>query len=306
MADEDESGDEANGTGDGEDDEATDAGENSSGSEADDPGAGNDSSDDPEEESDGDEDDETGGDDGGNGDGESTEGNGTGDGSENGSESGNGSREENASGEENGQEDEGSEDEGTEDGQLVASGESHSFEGEGATASEEFSLSDGIATVEFSHDGESNFIVEMLDLEGDEFDDQLLVNVIGSIEGRSVIPVGGSQYQLDIDADGAWSIGLDQPGVGEDKLEQLPLSAEGTGPDFVGPVRLEGVTEVAGSHAGESNFIVETRTAKGGLGSWDIVFNEIGEFEGSGTTRAEGVAWVDINADGDWTLEIGG
>lgn len=86
----------------------------------------------------------------------------------------------------------------------------------------------------------------------------------------------------------------------------MPLSAEGTGPDFVGPVRLEGVTEVAESHAGESNFIVETWTAKGGLGSWDIVFNEIGEFEGSGTTRAEGVAWVDINADGDWTLEIGG
>lgn len=66
------------------------------------------------------------------------------------------------------------------------------------------------------------------------------------------------------------------------------------------------MTELEGSHTGESDFIVEARTAEGGLGSWDLVFNEIGEFEGSSTTRTEGVAWIDINADGDWTLEIGG
>lgn len=63
---------------------------------------------------------------------------------------------------------------------------------------DEFSLQEA----EFSHDSEQNFIVEMLDLEGDELDDQLLVNVIGAIEGRSVIPTSDSQYQIDFDADG--------------------------------------------------------------------------------------------------------
>ena len=132
----------------------------------------------------------------------------------------------------------------------------------------------------------------------------MLVNVIGSIEGRSVVPVSDSRYQLDVDADGNWTIALDQPEVREENLEQLPLSESGSGPDVVSPVRLEGVTEVSGTHDGESNFIVEARTAEGGLGSWDLIFNEIGEFEGSSTTRTEGIVWFDVNADGNWSLEI--
>jgi hypothetical protein len=194
--------------------------------------------------------------------------------------------------------------ENTEEEAIVLAGQSHSFEGSGSDVTDEFELNDGIAEVEFSHDGESNFIVEMLDLEGDEFDDELLVNVIGSIEGRSVIPTADSRYQLDINADGDWSIALDQPEVTEDYLEELPLSAEGSGPDVVGPIELEGVTEIEATHDGESNFIVEARTAEGGFGAWDLIFNEIGEFEGSATTRTNGVAWIDVNADGDWTLEI--
>lgn len=40
------------------------------------------------------------------------------------------------------------------------------------------------------------------------------------------------------------------------------------------------------------------------MGSWDLIFNEIGEFEGSSTARTEGIVWIDVNADGNWTLEI--
>lgn len=187
---------------------------------------------------------------------------------------------------------------------IVEAGESHSFEGSGAEVTDEFSLQEGIAEVEFNHDGERNFIVDMLDLEGDEFDDQLLVNVIGAIEGRSVIPTADSQYQIDVDADGGWSISLDQPEVTNDALEEAPLTAEGQGPDVIGPINLDDVSTVAGSHDGESNFIVEARTAEGGLSSWDLLFNEIGEFEGEAATRANGIAWIDVNADGHWTIEI--
>lgn len=83
---------------------------------------------------------------------------------------------------------------GSDDTVIVEGGRSHSFEGSGTDVTEEFTLADGIAAVEFSHDGDRNFIINMLDLEGDEFDDQLLVNVIGSIEGRSVVPVSDSRY----------------------------------------------------------------------------------------------------------------
>lgn len=99
-------------------------------------------------------------------------------------------------------------------------------------------------------------------------------------------------------------ISLDQPEVINDELEKVTVTAEGQGPDVVGPINLDQVSTVAGTHDGELNFIVEARTAEGGLSSWDLIFNEIGEFEGESAMRAEGIAWIDVNADGNWTLEI--
>lgn len=200
---------------------------------------------------------------------------------------------------ENGEED-------TEDDQagnvIVEGGESHSFEGSGAEVTDEFSLDPGILTVDFAHDGEQNFIVDMLALEGEQWDDELLVNVIGDAEGSSVMSVNGGQYQIDVDADGGWSIDLDQPEATADDLQELPVEESGSGSTWLGPFTAEGVNEIHGSHNGERNFIVSGHDADGG---WELMINEIGEYEGTGTFRADGGAfWVDIEADGDWTLEI--
>lgn len=81
----------------------------------------------------------------------------------------------------------------------IEAGESYSFEGSGSDVSDEFELTEGMATIEFTHSGESNFIATMVAIEGEDWDDELLVNVIGSIEGRSVLAVSGGAYQLDVD-----------------------------------------------------------------------------------------------------------
>ena len=79
--------------------------------------------------------------------------------------------------------------------------------GEGKEATEFFELEKGLWVVEFEHDGSSNFIVMLLDGDGDTVD--YLANEIGSFEGSSAIKIDKSAaYLLDVDADGSWSIGF--------------------------------------------------------------------------------------------------
>ena len=61
--------------------------------------------------------------------------------------------------------------------------------------------------VAFEHDGSSNFIVKLLDGDGDTV--EYLANEIGSFEGSSAIKIDkAAAYLLDVDADGSWSIGF--------------------------------------------------------------------------------------------------
>ena len=79
--------------------------------------------------------------------------------------------------------------------------------GEGKKATEFFELEKGLWVVEFEHDGSSNFIVKLLDSDGDRV--EYLANEIGSFEGSSAIKIDKSAaYLLDVDADGSWSIGF--------------------------------------------------------------------------------------------------
>ena len=79
--------------------------------------------------------------------------------------------------------------------------------GEGKKATEVFELEKGLWVVEFEHDGSSNFIVMLLDGDGDTV--EYLANEIGSFEGSLAIKIDKSAaYLLDIDADGSWSIGF--------------------------------------------------------------------------------------------------
>lgn len=81
------------------------------------------------------------------------------------------------------------------------------FSGTGPQATEPFELSAGLARFEMTHQGESNFIVELLDEEGNEVGMFSLVNEIGPYDGSQAvqIPEDGT-YLLNVDADGAWTI----------------------------------------------------------------------------------------------------
>lgn len=81
------------------------------------------------------------------------------------------------------------------------------LQGTGQQASELFTLDYGLKTFEMNYRGASNFIVWLMDDQGNRVD--LLANEIGSFNGSKAIgiPQTGT-YLLDVQADGKWEISV--------------------------------------------------------------------------------------------------
>ncbi|USZ71867.1 polysaccharide deacetylase family protein [Natronosalvus halobius] len=184
------------------------------------------------------------------------------------------------------------------EGTIFESGRSLSFDGDGSTTSDSFDLSEGILVGDVSVDGD--FVARLQPSDGSLADD-LLVQTAGGADGESMMVVGEGSYELDIEADGEWSIDLDQPEVHADDLTDIPTSASGTGPSFVGPLWTEDDLSLEVTHSGDGTFIVD---GWGADGSWEQLVNRSGEFQGSRSYAAANVCWIDVEADDDWSLEI--
>ena len=174
------------------------------------------------------------------------------------------------------------------------------YSGSGTATEEGLDLTMGPITAEYSHSGSGNFIVNLITLEGESYQDVLLANIIGQAEGAQVGTASANGgYNLDVQADGDWEITLEQPS--NPQPQSLPFDESGEGPSYIGPYDFSGPTAIQGSHDGESNFIV-TPVPVDPSDFGISVFNEIGQFEGSTTARIEGVSYLKIEADGAWTL----
>lgn len=83
------------------------------------------------------------------------------------------------------------------------------FSGTGPQATEQFDLSAGLARFELVHQGESNFIVYLLDEAGEE---DLILSEIGPVDASQAlqVPEGGT-YLVNVEsADGSWTIRVQQ------------------------------------------------------------------------------------------------
>lgn len=180
---------------------------------------------------------------------------------------------------------------------AAATIDAKTFSGTGQTVESGIDIADGLTVVEASHDGDSNFQVKLVD--GSEYDD-LFINVIGSFDGAQADLMDAGEYMLDVSADGSWDITIRQPRSADG--DGLPATYSGNGPDVVGPAQFGGTGVAAGDHDGSSNFQARIYPATGSWG--ESLFNEIGQFDGETTFSFEGVGWVDVNADGNWTIEL--
>lgn len=171
------------------------------------------------------------------------------------------------------------------------------FSGSGATVEDGISIEGGLTVVDASHDGESNFQVSLVD--GSEFDDNF-VNEIGQYDGETAALIGGGEYMLDVEADGSWEIEVRQPRAASG--DSLPQSLSDDRNRVIGPVEFSGTHVASGEHSGSRNFVTEIFPAKGSFS--ELVFNEIGQYEGETTFSFDGVGWVAVQADGEWSLDL--
>jgi predicted small lipoprotein YifL len=188
--------------------------------------------------------------------------------------------------------------------------------GRGDDITEKFVLEEGITVFTLTHDGSSNFIVELLDKSGSM--QELLVNEIGSFDGsvaigvdeRAFLSAEPGAHILEISADGDWTAVIEQPRPAT--AEALPVNITGHGCGVSQFFFLdEGLATFKMSHDGDSNFIVHLYSSEGSLE--ELLANEIGSYSGkqavsvksSGFIEPEpGIYILSVIADGDWTIEV--
>ncbi|MXV62222.1 polysaccharide deacetylase [Natronorubrum sp. JWXQ-INN-674] len=186
------------------------------------------------------------------------------------------------------------------DGVVFEAGESHSFDGSGSNDTDAVDLSEGLVTGEFTHDGDGPFEVSVVPEDGAGSGERLVTRADG--DGESVAVVDGGSYRLEVDADGGWSIDLDQPGVRADDLDDPPVEAGGDGSAVVGPLWAPDALSLGVTHNGTGSVVVD---GLGTDGSREQLVNRTGAFDATRSYAAGGVCWIDVEAAGNWTLEIG-
>ncbi|ELY47367.1 polysaccharide deacetylase family protein [Natronorubrum sulfidifaciens] len=188
---------------------------------------------------------------------------------------------------------------GRPEGTILEAGQSHAFEGSGSSESLTIDLDDGVLSASFSHNGDGDFTVDLI-ATGDGRDDSL-VTTSGITAGESIAAVESGTYRLEVDTDSTWSIDLYQPEVHADDLDSLPVEARGSGSGFVGPIWTDSDVRLEVTHDGDGDFIVD---GYGADGSMESIVNQTGTVDNSRSYRAGGAVWLNIEATGDWTLEV--
>lgn len=215
---------------------------------------------------------------------------------------------------------------------AISATEPQVFEGQGSTFTSRFDIVDGILYVKVSHQGSSDFAVQILTdwhLESLTKTGQLhsgtgsprgsvaSIDTIGPYDGVRAHQVSPTQlfgltpgtYLMQVAADGAWRVELTQPIW--DSGDTPPFNWSGSGDDVKAPINLEqGTRSVNITHDGSSNFVVELVKADGTLA--EKLVNITGPYDGSVEVKIHPIIGLTpdiyglvITADGAWTVDFG-
>jgi hypothetical protein len=175
------------------------------------------------------------------------------------------------------------------------------FDGQVVTTAFEL---DAFTAFRYEHSGQRNYIAELINADTGDLQ-AVLANKIGRVSGVSGASVPAGSYQLDITADGEHRFSIGTPVPPESEIGTPPAEIQGQIPDVYGAVVIDGRVTIGGAHNGSENFIVEAYSLQNARGFPDaVIFNEIGEFEGSTTERLSGGMFFAVQADGGYALRI--
>jgi hypothetical protein len=177
------------------------------------------------------------------------------------------------------------------------------IEGSGESVTDTFAAS-FFTTFTYEHNGQSNFAAELIDDQsGDTV--ELLVNEIGTASGCTGVGLPDGEYLLDVDADGDWSFDIGEPFAPDDEYGVPPGSIEGEQPDVYGEIEIDGRVTVSAEHRGDGNFTVAAWDEANTRTLFDeLLFNEIGNFEGETTAQLNGLFYMVVQAGGPYSIEI--
>ena len=166
--------------------------------------------------------------------------------------------------------------------------------------------------VKGTHQGSSNFIVDLVPRGGGEFDSHGLYNEIGSYTGQTVVAEAeevATASRSTRMARGSWPSASPAPPQNARSITKGTI--KGTGGEVV-KVRADDDLQllVNATHRGDSNFIADLvpygpDAGDAFLGS-ESLFNEIGNFEGETLIEelASGDYLLHVQADGAWTFKF--
>ncbi len=174
--------------------------------------------------------------------------------------------------------------------------------GSGRQATEKFELQAGLAIVQVQNDGKSNFVVELIDNQGEEIAN--LFNEIDKFQGRQAFYIGkAGTYLLDVEGTGPWSFTIEQPRP--TTAEPTPQTFEGQGTDVTPFVNLSaGLTVFEFERAGEGRGVFTLLDQAGR--AVEQIANQLDVFEGSKPVKVEeaGIYLFNVSGEGNWTLKI--
>ena len=179
--------------------------------------------------------------------------------------------------------------------------------GNGDRLTSPFDLASGVLRLRVKHEGSGRIVVEILS----EADGRSEVSVdhIGGYAGWRAHPVSEGPHRIKITARGKWFFSVSQPNW----TRGVPPPYAGNGDDVVWPIELNsGITPFQMTHSGEGKFQVQLISADGF--NTEIVADHFGPYERTVALQVAetslvgltpGVYGAAVQADGDWTLEVG-
>lgn len=214
----------------------------------------------------------------------------------------------------------------------ISATEPQVFEGQGSAFTNRFDIKDGILYLTATHQGSSEFAVQILTdwhLQSQSSTGALhsgtgsprglvaSIKTSGAYDGIRAHQVSPANlfgltpgtYLLQVTADGSWKIELTQPQW--DSGDAPPFSWSGSGDDVKGPIDLgQGTRSVDITHEGSSGFIVDLVKGDGTLA--ENLVNGTGPYDGSVEVKIHPIIGLTpdiygliIKADGAWTVDFG-